>query len=75
MKNKPSLFLLDVDGVMNNGQFIYSAKGKIGKIFGPDDNDALKILGKFITISFISSDYEALKFLKEEFKDMKFLLI
>jgi len=73
MKTKPSIFLLDVDGVMNNGQFIYSTKGKIGKIFGPDDNDALKILSKFISISFISSDYRGFEISKRRIqKDMKF---
>ena len=40
MKIKPITFLLDVDGVLNNGNFIYTSKGKFGKIFGPDDNDA-----------------------------------
>lgn len=73
MKIKPSFFLLDVDGVLNNGQFIYSARGKIGKIFGPDDNDALKILSKFINISFISSDYRGFEISKRRIqKDMKF---
>ena len=36
---KPKTFLLDVDGVLNDGQFYLFFKGKIGKIFGPDDND------------------------------------
>lgn len=73
MKIRPSFFLLDVDGVLNNGQFIYSTKGKIGKIFGPDDNDALKILSKFINISFISSDYRGFEISKRRIqKDMKF---
>ena len=34
MKIKPKIFLLDVDGVMTNGQFLYSSKGKSFKIFG-----------------------------------------
>lgn len=73
MKIKPSFFLLDVDGVLNSGQFIYSSRGKIGKIFGPDDNDALKILNKFIKISFISSDYRGFEISKRRVqKDMKF---
>ena len=36
--------VLDVDGVMTNGQFFYDKNGKCIKIFGPDDNDALSIL-------------------------------
>ena len=34
----PKIFLIDVDGVMTNGQFAYTKEGKIMKIFGPDDN-------------------------------------
>ena len=37
MKN----FILDVDGVMTTGQFFYTAGGKVMKVFGPDDSDAL----------------------------------
>ncbi len=73
MKTKPKYYLLDVDGILNNGQFIYSNKGKVGKIFGPDDNDALKILSQFINISFISSDYRGYEISKKRVqKDMGF---
>ena len=30
----PKEFILDVDGVMTTGNFIYSEKGKVMKIFG-----------------------------------------
>ena len=30
------VFILDVDGVLTNGQFFYTDKGKVMKIFGPD---------------------------------------
>jgi len=53
---KPAVFLLDVDGVMTTGHFIYSEVGKLMKIFGPDDNDALCLLNPFIEIRFISGD-------------------
>ena len=55
-KKTPKYFLLDVDGVMTSGNFIYSKKGKVYKEFGPDDSDALNILKKFIKIQFITSD-------------------
>ena len=32
----------------------------IGKIFGPDDNDALKLISKFIEIRFITADKRGL---------------
>jgi 3-deoxy-D-manno-octulosonate 8-phosphate phosphatase (KDO 8-P phosphatase) len=52
----PKVFILDVDGVMTTGQFLYSKDGKEMKIFGPDDNDALSLLKPFIEIRFLSAD-------------------
>lgn len=46
----PRVFILDVDGVLTTGQFFYSTEGKVYKVFGPDDNDALSLLSKFIDI-------------------------
>lgn len=54
--NRPVVFILDVDGVMTTGQFLYSSEGKQLKIFGPDDSDALSLLADFLEIRFISSD-------------------
>lgn len=49
--------VLDVDGVLNTGQLLYSEHGKIYKIFGPHDKDGLKIIKKYIDdIVFISAD-------------------
>ncbi len=53
---RPEIFVLDVDGVMTTGQFLYSTTGKVYKTFGPDDADSLKILKKFLKIIFISAD-------------------
>ena len=44
MKTTPKIFILDVDGVMTTGQFFYSTEGKVYKVFGPDDNNALSLL-------------------------------
>ena len=52
----PKNFILDVDGVLTNGQMIYSSKKKEFKVFGADDNDALKILKKYIKIHFVTAD-------------------
>jgi 3-deoxy-D-manno-octulosonate 8-phosphate phosphatase (KDO 8-P phosphatase) len=49
-------FVLDVDGVLTTGQFIYSAAGKQFKIFGPDDNDALSLLQGKLEIRFVTGD-------------------
>lgn len=53
---KPVVFILDVDGVMTSGNFLYTSEGKFCKIFGPDDNDALSILSNFLEIRFVTGD-------------------
>jgi 3-deoxy-D-manno-octulosonate 8-phosphate phosphatase (KDO 8-P phosphatase) len=52
----PKVFILDVDGVLTNGQFFYTAEGKVMKAFGPDDNDALSLLKGYIDIRFVTGD-------------------
>ena len=54
--SSPTCFILDVDGVMTTGHFIYSTEGKVMKIFGPDDNDGLSLLGNSIDIRFVTGD-------------------
>ena len=41
---RPNLFILDVDGVLSTGQHLYDSSGKQYKIFGPHDNEGLKII-------------------------------
>ena len=53
---KKKVFILDVDGVMTTGQFLYSSDGKSYKIFGPHDGDGLKMLRNIIEIKFITAD-------------------
>ena len=55
-KKTPRNIILDVDGIMTTGQFLYDDKGKKYKVFGPDDADALKILKRFMKIFFVSAD-------------------
>jgi len=69
------VFILDVDGVLTNGQFLYSEKGKIIKVFGPDDNDGLSLLKPYINIHFITGDKKGFKISEKRIvKDMKFKL-
>ncbi len=70
MKN----FIIDVDGCLTTGQFFYSAKGKIYKVFGPDDADALSILKSKIYIHMISGDKRGYPITKKRIEDMKFPL-
>jgi 3-deoxy-D-manno-octulosonate 8-phosphate phosphatase (KDO 8-P phosphatase) len=73
MKKNPKCFILDVDGVMTTGHFLYSADGKQMKIFGPDDNDGLALLNPHIEIRFITGDRKGFPISNKRIKeDMKF---
>lgn len=54
--NRPLHFCLDVDGVMTTGDFYYTADGKVMKVFGPDDHDALLLLKPHLGIRFVTGD-------------------
>ncbi len=72
---QPKIFLLDVDGVMTTGEFFYSEEGKLLKIFGPDDHDALTLLKPYIDIKFITGDKKGFKISQKRIvEDMKFSL-
>ncbi len=72
---KPKAFLIDVDGVMTSGHFYYTAEGKAMKVFGPDDNDALSLLGAYIEIRFTTGDRKGFEITKKRIvDDMKFPL-
>lgn len=49
-------FILDVDGVLNDGKIYWSGIGKPFKVFGNYDHDGLKLLRNYIDIQFISAD-------------------
>lgn len=70
---KPKVFIIDVDGVMTTGHFLYSKAGKQMKIFGPDDNDGLGLLNPHIEIRFITGDRKGFSISNKRIKeDMKF---
>jgi 3-deoxy-D-manno-octulosonate 8-phosphate phosphatase (KDO 8-P phosphatase) len=49
--------IMDVDGVLNTGHVVYSADGKMFKLFGPHDKDGLKIIKQYLSdITFITAD-------------------
>ncbi len=69
------VFILDVDGVMTNGQFVYTKEGKSAKIFGPDDHDALNMLRPNIEIRFVTGDKLGFEISKQRIvNDMKYPL-
>ena len=71
-KIKPKYFILDVDGVITNGQMIYDKYGKKFKIFGQDDHDSLKIMKNYLKIYFVSGDKIGFKISKKRVEDMGF---
>lgn len=69
----PKVFVCDIDGVMTDGKFYYNSEGKSLKVFGPDDNDALKILSNYMKIHFISGDKRGYGISRKRIhEDMKF---
>ena len=72
---KPEMLVLDVDGVLTTGQFLYSKNGKEFKIFGPDDNDGLALLKPFLKIHFVTQDKKGFSISKKRIvTDMKYPL-
>jgi 3-deoxy-D-manno-octulosonate 8-phosphate phosphatase (KDO 8-P phosphatase) len=68
-------FILDVDGVLTTGQFLYSIEGKLMKIFGPDDNDGLSLLKPYLEICFVTADKKGFEIShKRIVEDMKYNL-
>jgi 3-deoxy-D-manno-octulosonate 8-phosphate phosphatase (KDO 8-P phosphatase) len=65
----PKCLILDVDGVMTDGHFLYSAAGKVMKIFGPDDNDALSLLKSYLEIRFVTGDKKGFSITKKRIVD------
>jgi len=66
---KPKFFVLDVDGVMTTGQFLYSQDGKVFKVFGPHDSDGLKMVGNKLGILFITADERGFPISKKRIVD------
>jgi len=67
--NKPKVLILDVDGVMTTGQFLYSEKGKEYKVFGPHDYDGIKLIENKIKVVFISADKRGFAISKKRIVD------
>jgi len=74
-KKKFDVFILDVDGVLTTGQFFYSRRGKMLKVFGPDDHDGLSLLHPYLEIRFITGDRKGFEITRKRVvEDMKYPL-
>ncbi len=67
-------FIIDVDGVLTTGQFLYSENGKAYKIFGPHDADGLRFIKDELNIVFITADKRGFSISKKRTDDMGFPL-
>lgn len=65
MKN----FIIDVDGVFTDGQFHYTEQGKVAKIFGSDDHDALLLIKPYINILSVTGDKKGFPISKKRVED------
>ena len=65
----PKVFIFDVDGVMTTGQFLYSENGKEYKVFGPHDNDGIKMIAGKLKIVFLTADKRGFKISKKRIVD------
>ena len=70
MKSNKLNLVIDVDGVMTTGQFLYSSTGKKYKIFGAHDADGLKLIKEKINIVFITADKRGFSISKKRIQDM-----
>jgi len=65
----------DVDGCLTDGRYIYTADGKVAKVFGPHDNDGVKLLkANGFDVVFISADKRGFPITKKRIEDMKCLI-
>lgn len=72
MKPKFKNFLIDVDGVLTDGQFHYNKDGKEYKIFGSDDHDGILLLKPYMNIVAMSGDRKGFEITKKRVaEDMK----
>jgi 3-deoxy-D-manno-octulosonate 8-phosphate phosphatase (KDO 8-P phosphatase) len=65
-------FVLDVDGVLTDGTFLYSEDGKVLKKFGPHDSYMLNKVKNKLEISFISADHRGFEITSQRILDMGF---
>jgi 3-deoxy-D-manno-octulosonate 8-phosphate phosphatase (KDO 8-P phosphatase) len=66
---RPKHLVFDVDGVFTTGPFLYTIDGKFAKVFGPHDNDGIKMIRDKIEIQAISADKRGFEITKKRIQD------
>lgn len=69
LKRAIKTLILDVDGVLTDGQFHYTAEGKTAKIFGPDDADAILLVKPFLDVIAVTGDKRGFNITKKRVED------
>jgi 3-deoxy-D-manno-octulosonate 8-phosphate phosphatase (KDO 8-P phosphatase) len=65
------ILITDVDGVLTDGSYQYSKKGKISKTFGPHDADGFKMFNRVgVQVVAISADKRGFPITKKRLTDM-----
>jgi 3-deoxy-D-manno-octulosonate 8-phosphate phosphatase (KDO 8-P phosphatase) len=65
----------DVDGVLTDGKFHYSRTGKLYKVFGSHDADALRENSFFHAVTFVTADKRGFEISSKRVQDMGFQLL
>jgi 3-deoxy-D-manno-octulosonate 8-phosphate phosphatase (KDO 8-P phosphatase) len=69
---KKIIVISDVDGCLTDGKYTYTVDGKVSKVYGPHDNDGVKLLRKNgIEVRFISADKRGFDITNKRITDMK----
>ena len=69
MKHNFKNLIFDVDGVFTDGKFHYSENGKVMKVFGDADNDALSLIKDSLHIEMITGDKRGFPISKKRIQD------
>ena len=56
LSENKKVVIFDVDVFMTTGEFLYSSNGIEYKIFGPHDNDGIKMIRGIVEILFVTAD-------------------
>ena len=74
VRAKKVALICDVDGVLTDGKFYYSEQGKVFKVFGSHDSDALNLLtlDSRVSVYFVTADSRGFNISKKRLNDMGF---
>ena len=69
IRKRPENFVLDLDGVLTDGKFLYTTEGKFMKTFGADDHDCLNLLKQILHIEVVTADSSGFKISEKRIRE------